>query len=114
MSHKCGLPGGCGEFRAALATWLQRAQVIVDAYYTKNFPDQMHTLTLQEGTRYVRVVTALTKNPEIGQSLYCFIDKTTGAILYGSWKSPTMPRTPRGSIYTDQIGVDHHGALRLR
>lgn len=97
------------EFTAALATWLQRAQAIVDEYHTKNFPTQMHTLTTQEGPRYVRVVTAPTKNPHI-RSLYCFVDKTTGAILYGSWKSPTMPRTPRGSIYTDQIGVDHYGA----
>ncbi len=102
------------EFRASLATWLQRAQAIVDAYYLATFPDQMHTLTLQEGPRYVRVVTALTKNPELAKSLYCFVDKTTGAILYGSWKSPTTPRTPRGSIYTDQVGVDHYGALRLR
>lgn len=102
------------EFRAALATWLQRAQAIVDAYHTKNFPTQMHTLTTQEGPRYVRVASELTKNPTIGKSLYCFVDKATGAILYGSWKSPTMPRTPRGSIYTDQIGVDHYGALRLR
>jgi len=64
------------NFAAALATWIVKAQAIVDAGY-QGCPNLTPTLEAMKGRRYVRIVRA----DEAQRSAYCFIDTRNGDVL---------------------------------
>lgn len=97
------------EMTAKLAAFVQAAQAVVDAHYTKNFPSQGAKLTIEMGKRYARIVTTST-GLGASRSVYCFIDMTNGDVLKAaSWKAPA--KGARGSILADNVvgGVTAHG-----
>lgn len=101
------------RFATALATFVARAQKLVDAEETRT----SHTLECKDGRRYVLVLDVHYSGPETSrhrhERAFCFVDKTSGAVLKPeTWKKPHP--TPRGTIYSDKLeGVNALGALYL-
>lgn len=101
------------RFPAALATFVARAQRLVDAEETST----AHTLECKDGRRYVLVLDVHYSGPESSrhrhERAFCFVDKTNGAVLKPETYKKPHP-APRGTIYSDKLeGVDALGALYL-
>lgn len=103
------------NFEVCLALFLSMAQDKIDTYMATSFPSNpVAKLELDRNRRYIRVVKGDSMGG--GRSVYCFIDKTNGNILKGSWKSP-VKNGVRGNIYSGDHGADrvnHHGCEYLR
>ena len=90
------------------------AQEKINDYMQASFPNlPVAQIELDRNRKYIRVVKAEQNH---GRSVYCFIDKTNGNILKGSWQSP-VKNGVRGNIYSGDHGADrvtHHGCAYLR
>jgi len=97
------------DVTTALATWLEKAQALVDKGHERFPNNPRRVLTLEPGRRYVKVVCS---DGPSSRSAYCFVDVTTGDVLKAaSWKAPA--KHPRGNIFTDALGVSEYGGLYL-
>lgn len=101
------------RFATALATFVARAQKLVDAEETRT----AHTLECKDGRRYVLVLDVHYSGPESSrhrhERAFCFVDKTNGAVLKPETYKKPHP-APRGTIYSDKLeGVNALGALYL-
>lgn len=75
-------------FDSLFKDFLKYIGEVVEAHTNKD-PE----LTAEAGKKYIRVVRS-----DIGRSVYCFVDMTTGDILKpASWKAPA--KHARGNIY---------------
>src|ERR1051326_3381400 len=54
-----------------------------------------------QGKKFIRLIS-VTKNGS--RSVYCFVDKTNGDILKGSWKAP-VKNGVRGNIFEPDFGL---------
>jgi hypothetical protein len=89
------------SFETALENWLDKAQALV----SKNRPGI--TLIVGGGRKYIKII-------ETGfqTSVFCFIEKETGFVFKAaSWNAPA--KTPRGNIYTNNLGVTPYGGVYL-
>ncbi len=72
----------------------------------------LNTVRFELGPRYIRIY-----KEETGarRSVYCFIDRTNGDILKGSWKAP-VKNGVRGNIFASdwKDKIDWHGPKYLR
>jgi hypothetical protein len=72
------------------------------------------------GSRFIRVVRIEPPNWEGDRehrTLHCFVDRTNGEILRGSWKSPRFTKQSRGNIFDTNNGLGSmksYGAAYLR
>lgn len=100
------------RFANALRNFLLGAQKIKDRYLKQNDFKWTGTLSVgKEGPKFLQVIV----DNQTQKSSYCWIDKTNGNVLKGSWKAPE-PKNPRSNIYDDDYGVsgvDWHGAKYL-
>ena len=100
------------EFDTTLKSFIAKVQEMMASYYAKEFPkSQPPKLASMEGPKFVRIV----KVGPAERSVYCFVEKATGAILKADgWKRPA--KGARGSIYgADPLsGVGPWGAFYLR
>lgn len=113
----------CPGFDEAFAAFLKGAQKHSDDWYDKNFPSNSRpTMIYEIGPKYVRVVkwepdrNAPTDQKKGGHSVYCFIDRTNGNMLKGSWKAP-VKNGVRGNILQPGHALDKcnwHGPIYLR
>jgi hypothetical protein len=94
------------KFQDALNIWLNKCQSVIENYYKTHFKNLTpSTLVLEEGNRYVRVVSI---EGGANRSAWAFIDKTNGDILKpASWKSPA--KWARGNILDDKNGMGSMG-----
>ena len=76
------------DFDAAFAAFLQ------DIIASNNDPTVKFETDV--GSRYIRVVRVEQNNP---RTLHCFVDRTHGEVLIGSWKQPRRTKQPRGNIF---------------
>lgn len=78
------------------------AAAFVDALNEKFAADTRYTFEYMKGRKYDRIVRA-TDNVTYGRSVYCFIEKETGAVWKaGGWKAPQ----PNGIRYCPQSEED--------
>jgi hypothetical protein len=97
-----------------LVSWLDGVRKIHSDYITENYTHlQPNVFTLEEGGKFIRVVTSGTTGSH--RSVYCFIakvDSTTkvlGTVKAGdvlksaSWKAPA--RHARGNIFDSSNGL---------
>jgi hypothetical protein len=111
------------EFDAALASFVAKAQAMIDANNDRFFADARgrtgdpafgaKVLSTERGGRYVRVVIADASG--VSRSVYCFVDTTNGDILKAaSWKAPA--KHARGSIFSaDPLqAVTQYGGRYMR
>jgi hypothetical protein len=99
------------SFDAALATWLDIAQGIVDANHQQHgFSGKPGQVSVDPGgKKFLRIV----KTDGSSRSAYAFIDVATGDVLKpDGWKRPA--KGARGNIYTGDAGVSAYGALYAR
>jgi hypothetical protein len=89
------VPGGV-IYAEALANFLALLHNRDNAYMKTNYPTlHTHSFYPTSGSRYDRIV----KDDGVQRSVYCFVDRSTGDILKGSWKQPVAPKVARGNIY---------------
>ncbi len=90
------------EFDKAFDEWLKAAQKIVDDYYKKAFDGkQGKTLSYTKGPKRYKIIST---NESGHQSVWAFIDKTTGDVLKpASWKAPA--KGARGNILDKDKGL---------
>ena len=106
-------------FEAALDKFIEAVKVIQFDYANKHgFP--VKDIGTTEGGRYIKVfkhdtVILLGVPTPHSASVYCFVDKTNGDILKGSWKAP-VKNGVRGNIFSADVldKVDQHGPKYLR
>lgn len=101
------------DFREAFDRFLSTSEAFVRDEYAEKYPTlNPPYLEASWGRRYVKVATVYRGS----RHAWCFVDRTTGDVLYAkNWSSP-VPGA-RGTILTtdfQKYGVDIHGAKRLR
>lgn len=108
-------------FDMALNKFIQEAQALVDERWQRDgYADAPHMQILKatiaidnpNSKRYIRIVKQEIRG---NRSVYCFIDKTNGDVLKGSWKAP-VKNGVRGNIFKGQAAdyMDWHGPKYLR
>ena len=97
------------DFDAKLATFVEGAQAICDAYHTRMGykPFMRSVLSIDpKGRRYKRIVR--TDANGSGRCVHCFVDTQTGDVLKpASWKAPA--KHARGNIFDDRNGLGMMG-----
>jgi len=83
----------------ALDNFLAKVEEMYLNYMNRRFPNnKKETLTYTIGSRYIKVVR--------GYSVWCFIDKKNGNVLFPhSWKAPEL-KNPRGNLFSEQGGLE--------
>ncbi len=104
------------DFADTLNKFVAAAQGVINAHFAQNLKNLVpDTLSIQEGSRYVRIVSTKGGSPN-SQSVYCFVDKTNGDILKAAtWRAPA--KHARGSIHAADHGVsavNSYGANYLK
>ena len=101
------------NFEAALFNFCKELQKMINDHYETKYPNLTpDAITLNHGSKYIRVVKG---SKDSGRSVYCFIEKATGDILKAaSWKAPA--KTARGNIYNENVlkGCNPHGVDYLK
>ena len=105
------------ETLEAFKAWVQEKGQDNLRYIWRDSLDRMPTvvITHTEGARYIRICTEDTLG--YSKSVYCFLDKTNGNLLKGSWKAP-VKNGVRGNIFEGkdhwESRFNHHGPNYLR
>jgi len=91
------------DFQTALDAWMKRVSKLAWCPLTVD----------PRGKKYLRIVENMTNGQK---SVYCFIDKATGNVLFpAGWKAPTKHSPVRGNIWTPgEEGVTQYGAKYLK
>lgn len=93
------------DFRTAL-------QGKLDTFYKDNSYNKQ--VVIIKGRKYDRVILVESykdgTDKKVSRSAYCWIERSNGNILKGSWKAVTS-KIPRGNIYNDDclIGCGPYG-----
>jgi hypothetical protein len=98
------------DFETALASWLEKAQEVINENYRKNFPRlNVPQLVLERGRRYIRVVRHLEVNGQrVDHSAHAFIDSNGDVLKPASYKAPA--KHARGNIFDDANGMRYVSA----
>lgn len=101
-------------FFLALDAFVAVAQDQINQYYARAYKNLTPpTLSYEDAPKYIRIV----RGGDGQRSVHCFIRKTDGAILKGSWKAPEPKKIIRGNIFNADhglSGVTPHGAVYVR
>lgn len=83
----------------ALESFLQKVEEMYLNYMNKRFPNNTkEPLNHKIGSKYIKVTR--------GHSVWCFIDRTNGNVLFPhSWKAPEL-KNPRGNLFSEQGGLE--------
>ena len=94
---------GREEVEVELPRWLDRLNEFVGSHMRKNFPNvSFHDFTVGTGRKYARIIRNTNSGP-LGQSVFCFVRLSDGAILKpASWKAPALNYV-RGYIFDQDV-----------
>lgn len=104
------------NFEVVFAKYLAGVTELVNAHYAERYVDQTPSVEYETGPKYVRVFKRDPAKYGGSRSVHSFVDRQTGNILKGSWKSP-VKNGVRGNIFDEDLGlskVSHHGPKYLR
>src|SRR5262245_59899944 len=90
------------NFDTAFATFLQGVKQIAANY------DPTTRIEADVGPRYIRVVRVEPPNwdgDHEHRTLHCFVDRSNGQVLRGSWKQPRFTKQSRGNIFDANSGL---------
>ena len=71
------------------------------------------TVLIGNGTKYIRIII----DRDSHQTVYCFVEKSTGNLLKAaSWKAPEPRKHRRGNIYQENNleGCERYGLTYMR
>jgi hypothetical protein len=86
---------GSPSFDAAVNAFMAHAQSVCDE--NSSGINAVRIVVDGPGQKYVRIVRAMVHGTS--RSVYCFVDRANGDILFPkSWASPSK-KTPRGNVY---------------
>jgi len=96
---------GREEVEVELPLWLERLNEFVGSHMRKNFPNvNFYDFTVRPGRKYARVVRHTSAN-SLGDSVFCFVRMSDGAILKAaSWKAPAL-NYARGYIFDQDVSL---------
>ena len=94
---------GREEVEVELPLWLERLNEFVGSHMRKNYPNvSFHDFTVGSGRKYARIIRNTNSGP-LGQSVFCFVRLSDGAILKAaSWKAPALNYV-RGYIFDQDV-----------